>query len=86
MRPEFETAPVEDPDRPARRGRRLARLAFVLILTPALHSPLLLGTGLALLGLALVARHRFAAGVQARLGGARDPTPADARSSPSEIP
>ncbi len=97
MRRDPEPGPAVDPALPnAPSGRRLARLAFVLSLTPgtvitmvlapALRSPALLATGLALLGLALLARHRLAALVLARHAGARDPEPDAARGPPLETP
>lgn len=81
-------APALEPG-PAPAGRRLARLVFVLsltpgavitmVLTPALKSPVLLATGMVLLLAAFLAHGRLTAAILAR--AARDDVP-DAAARP----
>ena len=86
MRPEPDAGDERPLPRPP-RGQRLARLAFVLslspglvvlmVLAPALRSPGLLAAGLALVTLALLGHRRLTAAILTRAGAqeARDAAP-----------
>jgi hypothetical protein len=83
MRP--EPGPDDPPMAGAPAGRRLARLAFVLTLTPGavitmilaptIKSPLLLTAGLILLAAALVAHRPLTAAILARAAAGRPQPP-----------
>jgi len=76
------------------RGQRLARLAFVLslapglvilmVLAPALKSPVLLAAGLALVALALLAHRRLTAAILATSGAHEQGEAAASRFQPPE--
>ncbi len=95
MRPEFDAGDARSPPRPP-RGQRLARLAFVLSLTPgtvitmvlapALRSPLLLALGLALVILAFLVHRPMSSWILARAGDQDHPAPAPPWLQPPECP